>query len=142
MRTGIDPVICEYMVWIAGSMTSWAINIWPACRSASLRCQKMKASAFSRKTGLPLSLGPGAMMKSSSLKPAFFNTPCAHPPMINMPDVAVDEALQIGGIGLGADIGVHPVGELAHLCEGSLHLGTLQGLLVEIHAGGAVCRRD
>src|SRR5215471_11166976 len=27
VRTGIDPVICEYMVWIAGSMTSWAINV-------------------------------------------------------------------------------------------------------------------
>src|SRR5215831_17306444 len=85
VRTGIDPVICEYMVWIAGSMTSCAISVWPACRSASLRCQKMKASALSRNTGLLLSLGPGAIVNSSSLKPAFFSTPCAQPPMIIMP---------------------------------------------------------
>jgi len=46
---------------------------------------KMKASAFNRNTGLPLSLGPGAITKSSNLKPALRNTPCAHPPMIIMP---------------------------------------------------------
>ncbi len=67
VRTGMDPVICEYMVWIAGCMTRSAISIWPACRSASLRCQKMKASAFRMNTGLPFSVGPGARMKSSSL---------------------------------------------------------------------------
>src|SRR5262245_17009752 len=85
VRTGIDPVICEYMVWIAGSMTSWAINVCPACRSGSLRCQNMKASAFNKKTGVPLSEGPGAMTKSPSLKPALSNTPCAQPPWIIMP---------------------------------------------------------
>src|SRR5436189_5558169 len=37
VRTGIDPVIYEYMVWIAGSMTSCAISAWPAWRSGPLR---------------------------------------------------------------------------------------------------------
>ncbi|MGY4294739.1 hypothetical protein ACVWXN_002834 [Bradyrhizobium sp. i1.4.4] len=41
---------------------------------------------------------------------------------------------------MGTDVGVHPVGDLADLDEGSLDLGALQGLLVEIHDGRTVCR--
>jgi hypothetical protein len=53
--------------------------------------------------------------------------------------VTVDEALQVGRKVLGADVGVHPVGDLAHLDEGGLDLGALEGLLVEVHDGCAVC---
>ena len=47
--------------------------------------------------------------------------------------------LQVDGVVLRGRVGVHPVGDLADLCEGRLHLGPLQGLLVEVHDGGAVC---
>ena len=82
----MEPVICENMVWIAGSMTSGANSAWPAVRSGSLRCQKMKASELMTNTGLPLSVGPGAMMKSPCLKPEeLSSTPCTQPPISNMP---------------------------------------------------------
>jgi hypothetical protein len=55
--------------------------------------------------------------------------------------VAGDEALQVDGIVLGGGVGVHPVGDPAHLCEGCLHLWALQSVPVEIHDGGTVCRR-
>ena len=85
-------------------ITSLASSCWPACKSASLRCQKIKASAFRTKRGLPLSCGAGRSMSSSLAAETLDDAlrPAAHQ---EHADVALDELGQVHGVVLAAVVG-------------------------------------